>query len=390
MNLTLRAPGQRTRPVRTRVQHFLLVTDLEMSQAQVSQLVGKLYGSRVRLHVAESGLAALELMRSQRIDLVVVDYRLSDMSGSDLIRSIADLSDDVAAVLLVNEGSEAQAAEAIKDGARDYLVRQTLTSDSLSSVLENALSANRIEIRNQQHVERLRDEHNEMDHLVRAISHDMTANFMFLEHSFNKLKTSYDKAPMQQLTENFAQVEAGLRESRRFLDDLTRLSQTGAISMEPARVDVRQVMDEVLFEQRELLDARAIRVEVSDQLPAVWCNPARVKQVLTNLIRNAGKYGCDPQDPLIRVSCQSPAPISPLAQEWLRVEDNGPGIPADARATIFLPGKRLAADSEGSGMGLAIVKRIIQYYDGQVFIDPDMPRGTAMVFSLPAMDASTD
>lgn len=390
MNLTLHAPGQRSRNTRTRVQHFLLVTDLEMSQAQVSQLVGKTYGSAVRLHVAESGLAALELMRSQRMDLVIVDYRLCDMSGSDLIRSITDLSDDVAAVLMVNEGSEAMAADAIKDGARDYLVRQNLTSSSFTEAVNHALSTNRIDQRNHQHIERLREEHDEMDHLVKAISHDMTANFMFLEHSFNKLKTSYDKAPMQQLTDHFAQVEAGLRESRRFLDDLTRLSQTGAISMEPSRVELKQIVSEVLFEQRDLLDARQIMVHVGADLPAVWCNPARVKQVLTNLIRNAAKYGCDAQDPQVRICLQEPAPQGPLAQVWLRVEDNGAGIPAEMRQTIFMPGKRLATDGEGSGMGLAIVKRIIQHYDGQVFVDPEMTQGTALVFSLPALDASTD
>ena len=67
--------------------------------------------------------------------------------------------------------------------------------------------------------------------------------------------------------------------------------------------------------------------------------------------------------------------------ESLVVYDNGPGIPAAAREEVFLPGKRLpGAHPDGSGMGLSIVRRIVEYYGGRVFVDPNVRVGTAIVF----------
>jgi len=80
---------------------------------------------------------------------------------------------------------------------------------------------------------------------------------------------------------------------------------------------------------------------------------------------------------------------NPAGYESLVVYDNGPGIPAEAREEAFLPGRRLpGAHPDGSGMGLSIVRRIVEYYGGQVFVDPNVRSGTAIVFSLPAVQSS--
>jgi signal transduction histidine kinase len=276
------------------------------------------------------------------------------------------------------------------------------------------------------------------DDIVRALSHDMTAYFMLLDHSLQRLKDSAipheahgDRAPpaphaadryvaelaepniepqpaaapepttplaetlAREVAERFAHVEACLRESRRFLDDLVMLARTGAIEMAPSRTELSRTVQEALYEQRELLEGRGIQVTVDPDLPAVWCNPARAKQVLTNLIRNAAKHGCDPHEPRIIVARRSPSAATAATEtakpglESLVVYDNGPGIPASAREDVFRPGRRLpGAHPDGSGMGLSIVRRIVEYYGGQVLVDPDVHAGTAIVFSLPAVQGS--
>jgi signal transduction histidine kinase len=198
-------------------------------------------------------------------------------------------------------------------------------------------------------------------------------------------------------------VEACLRESKRFLDDLVMLARTGGVQMDRSRADLSGILQEVMFEQRELLSDRGIQVTTSADLPAVWCNPARVKQVLTNLIRNAARHGCNTKEPRISVvrwtdaiwvdqvdndSPGSPHPAGAPTSDpsvWLAVCDNGPGIPVESRDEVFLPGRRLAgAHPDGSGMGLSIVKRIVEYYGGRAYVDPRQQGGTAVVFSFPA------
>jgi signal transduction histidine kinase len=231
----------------------------------------------------------------------------------------------------------------------------------------------------------------EMDHFVRALSHDMTANLMLLETSLREVQASCATGGSALgMTQGLAHVEACLQESKRFLDDLVALGQTGAVQMEPVRVDLRGVVDEVLFEQQPLFDSKGIQVQVGPVFPTIWCNRNRVKQVLTNLMRNAALHGGDAKAPVIVVeSIDCPARFRAKygAQAWLRVFDNGPGIPATMREKIFLPGRRLAnAATEGSGMGLAIVRRAVEHFGGYTGVDDTTSPGTAFLVSFPLAD----
>jgi signal transduction histidine kinase len=248
----------------------------------------------------------------------------------------------------------------------------------------------------------------DVEHLVRALSHDMCANFMLLESSIGQLKRlfqqrrhegmSYAGREHQSLPGQFAHVEACLRQSRALLDDLVQLARTGAVDMEPARTDLEPIVAEVVFEQRDLLARRGIRVAVERPLPACWCNPLRLKQVVTNLVRNAALHGCRRESPRIDIGRADTARLG-ISDDTARlglpddgktwavfcVRDNGPGIDPRHREEIFLPGRRLGdRDGEGTGLGLAIVRKIVGYYGGLAYVDPEYREGTSMVVILPA------
>ncbi|MBN1908603.1 MAG: HAMP domain-containing histidine kinase [Pirellulales bacterium] len=227
----------------------------------------------------------------------------------------------------------------------------------------------------------------ELDHLLRALSHDMSANFMLLESAFDRLQQAVQEKADPELVEMAAHVSACLGESKRFLGDLIRLGKTGSVEMEPDRVPLGQVVDEVLFEQQQVLGDREVNLNVDHSLPAVWCNRQRLKQILSNLLRNALRHGCDPAAPRISISAErEPADTSSSGTVRIRVHDNGPGIDRQLADEAFLPGRRLpGAAAEGSGMGLAIVRKIAEHYGGSAWIDPDGPPGTTVVVTLPGV-----
>jgi signal transduction histidine kinase len=238
-------------------------------------------------------------------------------------------------------------------------------------------------------VERLRRSHDDLSHYVRALSHDMTANFMLLESSFTQLKSELADPSGPETNSAVAHVEACLRESKRFLDDLSDLARKGNVGMEPNWVDVADLVGEVLFEQRQPLADRGVEVEVERPMARAWCNRNRLKQVLSNLVRNAIKHGCDPQRPRIAISSVGePSHITNTAKREfvaIRVHDNGPGIAPQFHEEIFVPGRRLAdASSDGSGMGLAIDKKIAQSCGGTVWVESAKGKGTALVVLLPS------
>lgn len=226
----------------------------------------------------------------------------------------------------------------------------------------------------------------ELDHYVRALSHDMSANLMILESSLGRLKRKSAGANvLASLAEDFAHVDACLRESKRFLDDLKLLGQTGHVDMEPASVELRKLVERVIFEQQPLLEERGMQAQIATALPTVLCNETRLHQVFTNLIRNAARHGGDPHAPVVTISAvRRAADEGPAAFGWIEVHDNGPGIGPDDRESIFLPGERLrGAHPSGSGMGLAIVKKIVESYGGTIWVDPACTQGTAFTLSLP-------
>jgi signal transduction histidine kinase len=138
-----------------------------------------------------------------------------------------------------------------------------------------------------------------------------------------------------------------------------------------------------------------VEVVVGQPLPAVWCNADRVKQIVVNLLRNAVKHGCDPQQPRISISAgleQCPPLETDVPKRVaLRIHDNGPGIPRRYHQEIFLPGRRApGCAADGSGMGLAIVKKIADLYNGDAYVEPGEAPGTTMVVCLPCPQAAQE
>jgi signal transduction histidine kinase len=363
----------------------LLIDDNLADRVHLSWLLRRGLGKQTEILEAEDGASALELLRRERVDLILVDYLLPDMNGLDVLDRLRELPGETATIFLTGQGNEKIAAEAIKRGALDYCVKRDLAWDKLQRAVSQSLSAARMRKHDARMVEQLRSTHLELDHFVRALSHDMSANFMLLDDSFRQLRRSYDPPPATGEFTDFSHVEACLRESKRFVDDLVTLARTGKIQMEPQRVELGELIEEVLFEQAGLLDERGVRVLLALPMPAVYCNPGRVKQVFVNLIRNAVRHGCDEERPEIDIAVIEPPAAEFRRRVWFRIHDNGPGIPEKSHDEIFLPGKRLpAAHQQGTGMGLAIVRKIIEHYGGSIFVDATCQHGAAFIFSLPA------
>lgn len=230
---------------------------------------------------------------------------------------------------------------------------------------------------------------------MHALSHDTSAMYMLLESSFARLKAMVDggseppEAGSAALQGQLAHVEACLQEMGRHVQDLAKLARTGAVETRPQRVELSAIVAGVLYEQRELIDERRIAVEVVEPLPACWCHEGRLKQIVTNLVRNAAIHGCASTHAQITISAGMSTPDQqPMVA--LRIHDNGPGLAARLHEEVFRPGRRFAHQGvPGSGMGLAIVRETAACYGGRAYVDATCPQGTAFVVLLPAAAADT-
>ena len=194
--------------------------------------------------------------------------------------------------------------------------------------------------------------------------------------------------PLQQTSETDKLIEAAshvtacIDEMKRFVEELISFARTGCIDMEPSVVSIVDLIAEVLYEQRGLLEQRNIETVVSSPLPIVFANAMRVKQVLTNLVRNAAIHGCDKNNPMIVIASDMTA-SGMHEMSTFYVRDNGRGIPAAEYKRIFEPGYRVPGNqNEGSGIGLATVKKIATSYGGNVTCESN-ETGTTFFVTLP-------
>lgn len=203
----------------------LVVDDHPEQRERLTQMLSAVCGDEIIVRHAADGHTALDMLRRERLDVVLIDYMLPDMDGLELVSEIAGLVDDTAVILMTSQGNERIAARSIKNGARDYLVKRDLTPEALQAALVEALRTARMEWRSSQKVQRLRESHEQLTDSIRDISQHLHSDLTSLESSFSQLKSNVEQSPLKELVEHCNQVESRLRQSKHFLDELVEAAE---------------------------------------------------------------------------------------------------------------------------------------------------------------------
>lgn len=380
--------------VNVTIPSVLIVDDEPEAGALFRDLIREQLDPRARVLEATDGRSALQLAEQYAIDVALIDYHLPDLDGLEVLAGLRHSKSNPATLLLTGSIDPQIVTRAAQLGAYETIGKSELHHVHLGKRMRGAIDAR---LRSQQAndlADQLRHDHEELDHLVRALSHDMNANFMLLQHAFRRLQRSTEPIATPEIQEDVAYLDACLTQSQRFLNDLISLGKTGQVDMTPSQVSLADVVRAVCYEQRDVLAERHIEVDIAEHLPELWCHADRLKQIVTNLIRNAARHGCSEANP--RIAIRGGQTFGDTPQAWFRIEDNGRGISAQDRQTIFEPGARLAsAHPQGSGMGLAIVDRLTHHMDGSVrVVDVESGEthasGTAFEIRLPAPQTAPD
>jgi DNA-binding NtrC family response regulator len=201
-------------------QSVLMVDDCRQEGDRLEAMLRSLGPHAMRIDRCDCGLSAVETLRHQRYDLVLISYRLPDMHGLELLSEIANLADDMAVILVGGRSGERVAADAIKSGAQDYLDRAELTPDVLREAVVSAMRTARLEWRTNCQIQQLRTARQAMQQRLQSVSRDMRSNFDQLQRSVAALKQSCYSTPLRQLVQQLDELSAGLQQTRRALDEL--------------------------------------------------------------------------------------------------------------------------------------------------------------------------
>ncbi len=220
----------------------------------------------------------------------------------------------------------------------------------------------------------------ELEQFTYTVSHDLKAPLItirgFLNHLEDDISTGDDeraKKDMQRIVQASDRMEL-------LLNDLLELSRIGRIVNPPQAVSFERVVHEALERVAGSLAKRAVQVEIQAGLPEIYGDRTRLVQVMQNLIDNACKFMGDQTAPCIEIG-QSGKDANGMPVFFVR--DNGIGIDPQHRDSIFGLFNKLDHTVEGTGIGLALVKRIVEVYGGQVWVDSEgLGKGATFYFTL--------
>ncbi|TWT32716.1 PAS domain S-box protein [Blastopirellula retiformator] len=217
----------------------------------------------------------------------------------------------------------------------------------------------------------------ELERFTYTVSHDLKSPLITIKGFLGALSQDIDRGDMPAVQEDMQIISDAAEKMADLLDDLLELSRIGRVCNPNGFVEGQKLVDAVLTFLAGRIAEKQVNVAVSCDDRQFYVDRVRLQEVLQNLVENAVKYS-DPADPRVTIQLSSDKTHTTC---WVR--DNGPGIPESFREKIFGLFEKLDPHSDGTGIGLAIAKRIIEFHQGEIWVEPNPVKGACFCFRIP-------
>jgi signal transduction histidine kinase len=260
------------------------------------------------------------------------------------------------------------------------LIERPARPDTIQSAVRSALRARmrQYEIRSRQ--EELLQANADLEQFAHSASHDLKEPIRSIG-IYSELLAKDEKAVVDEKGREFLElIRSSARRMDELLSDLLAYAHASTIAeeaFEPA--EAQHAVTAALENLSGAIRESDADITIGD-LPRVRMRETHLSQIFQNLIGNAIKYRCKDNRLTIAISAEK------TGRHWtFRVADNGIGIAPQYRETIFGIFKRLHSNREysGTGMGLAICQRIVERYQGRIWVEPELRKGSTFLFTVP-------
>ncbi|HEX8429997.1 MAG TPA: ATP-binding protein [Longimicrobium sp.] len=332
---------------------------------------------------AETGAEAIERLNTDPPDCVLVDHNLPDMTGLEFIERCNMMGSGTCAplVMLTGSGNEELAVAALKAGAHDYVSKNRMDAGSLLRAVDHATEIFRMQRRMAEQQVALELRNRQLESFAAVVAHDLRNPLAMIHTSTAFLLDVVPEAGREMERDQFRAIHRAASRALRLtrdLMDVTRM-ETGKLEVESAPVSLAILVDEAVGPHRHSAEGRGteLRVDLADGLPPVLADRDRVVQVLDNLLANALKF--TPVGGTVSVTAARRG-----GEVLVSVEDSGPGLPDESLERVFdrfWQAERI--DNRGLGLGLAIVRGLVEAQDGRVWVENRPEGGAAFRFTIP-------
>ncbi len=229
-------------------------------------------------------------------------------------------------------------------------------------------------------ISELESKNAELERFTYTVSHDLKAPLVTINGFLGYMEQDAVSGNLERLKVDNLRIREAVNKMQRLLNELLQLSRIGRVSNPHESIVFEELVHEALDIVQISLDARKVNVQLQPNLPAVFGDRQRLLEVLQNLIGNACNFMGDQPDPKIEIG------YSGEENDTLTffVRDNGIGISSEFHERIFGLFDKLDSKTNGTGVGLAIVKRVIEVHGGRVWVESELGKGATFFFTLPS------
>ncbi|MDH5760446.1 MAG: ATP-binding protein [Gemmatimonadota bacterium] len=220
----------------------------------------------------------------------------------------------------------------------------------------------------------------EMERFTYTVSHDLKSPLITIRGFLGLLQKDALAGDEVRVAKDVAMITSATDQMQRLLDELLELSRIGRIVNAEESIDLNELVSDAADLVAGRLEAAGAEVRIAPDLPMVFGDRRRIQEVFQNLLDNAAKFLGDREGPVIEIGSSGDADGRPI----LFVKDNGIGIDPAYHEKVFGLFERLDQSIEGTGIGLAMVRRIIELHGGRIWVESEGPgTGSTFRFHLP-------
>lgn len=399
---TPNTPRDETAPPPLKASSRILVVDDEPVIRQV--LVNQLTTRGYVIEQASGGSEALTMVRDQAPDLVLLDVMMPRMSGYEVCRTLRQEYpiEELPVIFLTAKNQVEDLVVGLAAGANDYLPKPISKNELLSRVKTHldllsihrqltdlvAQRTNELGERERLLLEReklvgeLEARNSELARFNYTVSHDLKNPLVTIKNFLGMVRHDAEKGESDRLGHHLTRLETAADQMHQLLDELFEFSRVGVQANPPVDVPFEDLVNEAQAQLRNRFDAAGAELVLQGTFPRVRGDHSRLVEMMRHLLDNALKHRGQVNPPRIEVGTRSSALGESSAVFYVR--DNGEGIQPEYQEKIFGLFERLHPEtSPGTGIGLALVRRIVEVHGGRIWVESEgLGRGSTFLFTL--------
>lgn len=322
--------------------------------------------------------SAIEILKEKSFDAILLDLMLPDSQGLETFFAVNRLAPHTAIIIISALSEENLALQAVREGAQDYLAKGKIQPNTLSITIQYAIERKSITEQLTKRTAELEYLNQELEAFNYAVSHDLKNPLSFIKGMSSLLLTkkrspaldAQDEMCIERIYKNSIRME-------QITQNLLNLSQAQRSPMSIEDIDLSEMATEIV-DALQQQQPRQVKFTATRNIIATG-DRQLLKLAFENIIGNAWKYTRNNPEPAIAFDA-----FDNESGTVYCVKDNGIGFNPQEAEQLFTPFKRLSnsKEYEGTGIGLATVKRIIDRHQGKIWFDAQLEQGASFMFTL--------